>query len=128
MPVESKDTTEQAEVMWRHDEEQPAFAPLTSWGVVSVSQGAEHAGATDEAIQACQSLHCVALTRQNSVVVGLVYGDGTLLPIGGGFHAILAQAAFADQMSPERFCGSSLSGNPRITISARQRERGNRLS
>lgn len=33
-----------------------------------------------------------------SVVVGLMHGDGAVLPIGRGFHPVLAQPTFVNEM------------------------------
>lgn len=127
-PVGSEETTDSSEVT-RHCEERPACPHFMCRRKFKPVEPCEPI-VRDEAICRCFSNRTRSLPatiRRESIVVSLVHRDGPLLPIGGGFYAILAQAAFADQMGSERLGGSGFSCDPRITIAARQRQRRYRL-
>ena len=51
-----------------------------------------------------------------SIVVGLVHGDRTMLPIGGGLYTVLRQSALIDEITAKRLGGPRLRRHPGIAF------------
>jgi hypothetical protein len=62
-----------------------------------------------------------------SVVVGLMHGDGAVLPIGRGFHPVLAQPTFVNEMPAQGLGSRCLGGDPGIAVAGRKTQARDRV-
>ena len=62
-----------------------------------------------------------------SVVVGLMHGDGAVLPIGRGFHPVLAQSTFVNEMPAQGLGSRCLGGDPGIAVAGRKTQARDRV-
>ena len=62
-----------------------------------------------------------------SVVVGLMHGDGAVLPIGRGFHPVLAQPTLVNEMPAQGLGSRCLGGDPGIALAGRKTQAGDRI-